>query len=106
MRGSLARTSLRLGLLDLPTSRERLGWLLSHLAELPGSGIIYTLTVSGAEDTARLLAEAGHAVRAYTGRTDPDERTARGGRSRTTSSRRWWPPARSAWASTSPTSAS
>ena len=74
LRGSLARTSLRLGSLTLPTSRERLGWLLSHLSDLRGSGIIYTLTVSGAEDTARLLAEAGHEVRAYTGRTDPDER--------------------------------
>ena len=74
LRGSLARTSLRLGSLTLPTSRERLGWLLSHLSDLRGSGIIYTLTVSGAEDTARLLAEAGHQVRAYTGRTDPDER--------------------------------
>ncbi|TXL62732.1 RecQ family ATP-dependent DNA helicase [Aeromicrobium terrae] len=74
LRGSLARTSLRLGCLTLPTSRERLGWLLDHLTDLPGSGIIYTLTVSAAEDTARLLAEAGHAVSAYTGRTDPDER--------------------------------
>src|SRR5687768_15911570 len=74
LRGSLARSSLRLGSLTLPTSRERLGWLLSHLADLPGSGIIYTLTVSGAEDTARLLAEAGHQVLAYTGRTDPADR--------------------------------
>jgi ATP-dependent DNA helicase RecQ len=74
LRGSLARTSLRLGSLTLPTSRDRLGWLLSHLDDLPGSGIIYTLTVSAADDTARLMADAGHAVRAYTGRTDPDER--------------------------------
>jgi ATP-dependent DNA helicase RecQ len=74
IRGSLARTSLRLGVLELPTSRDRLGWLLSHLGELPGSGIIYTLTVSAAEDTARLLRDAGHAVRAYTGRTDPEQR--------------------------------
>ncbi|RYY51625.1 MAG: ATP-dependent DNA helicase RecQ [Actinomycetales bacterium] len=74
LRGSLARTSLRLGSLTLPTSRERLGWLVSHLADLPGSGIVYTLTVSAAEDLARLLAEAGHTVAAYTGRTDPDER--------------------------------
>lgn len=74
LRGSLARESLRLGVLELPTSRERLGWLLSHLGDLPGSGIIYTLTVSAADDTARLLREAGHAVRSYTGRTDPDER--------------------------------
>lgn len=74
LRGSLARSSLRLGCLQLRTSRERLAWLTEHLAELPGSGIVYALTVSTAEDTARLLAEAGHAVRAYTGRTDPDER--------------------------------
>ncbi|WP_036932612.1 helicase-related protein, partial [Cutibacterium avidum] len=41
---------------------------------LPGSGIIYCLTISTAEDTARALAEAGHQVQAYTGRTDPEER--------------------------------
>ncbi len=74
IRGSLARTSLRLGVLDLPHSQARLGWLLSHLGDMPGSGIIYTLTVSTAEDTARLLRDAGHEVRAYTGRTDTDQR--------------------------------
>src|SRR5690554_3536420 len=74
IRGPLARASLRLGVLRLPESEARLGWLLSHLHELPGSGIIYTLTVSAAEDTARLLRDAGHAVRAYTGRTDTGER--------------------------------
>ncbi|MDH6237660.1 DEAD/DEAH box helicase [Cryobacterium sp. CG_9.6] len=74
IRGPLARTSLRLGVLRLPDSRARLAWLLSHLGDLPGSGIIYTLTVSAAEDTARLLREAGHAVRSYTGQTDTTER--------------------------------
>ena len=74
IRGALGRESLRLGVLSLPDSRDRLGWLLTHLADLPGSGIIYTLTVSAAEDTARLLAEAGHEVLAYTGRTDPADR--------------------------------
>ncbi|WP_394940281.1 RecQ family ATP-dependent DNA helicase [Psychromicrobium sp. YIM B11713] len=74
IRGALARTSLRLGVLRLPNSANRLGWLLSHLNELPGSGIIYALTVSAAEDTARLLAEAGHRVLAYTGRTDNADR--------------------------------
>ena len=74
IRGSLARKSLRLGVLRLSDSRDRLGWLLTHLGDLRGSGIIYTLTVSAAEDTARLLREAGHEVRAYTGRTDPEER--------------------------------
>ena len=74
IRGPLARASLRLGVLRLPDARARLGWLLSHLGELPGSGIIYTLTVAAAEDTARLLRESGHNVRAYTGQTDPQDR--------------------------------
>jgi ATP-dependent DNA helicase RecQ len=74
IRGPLARASLRLGVLRLPSAQARLAWLLSHLAELPGSGIIYALTVSAAEDTARLLREAGNEVHAYTGRTDTAER--------------------------------
>ncbi|MFT4258136.1 RecQ family ATP-dependent DNA helicase [Microbacterium sp.] len=75
IRGPLARTSLRMGVLRLPNSASRLAWLLSHLDDLPGSGIIYTLTVAAAVDTARLLRESGHDVRAYTGQTDTDERT-------------------------------
>lgn len=74
IRGPLARASLRLGVLRLADSKARLAWLLTHLSDLPGSGIIYTLTVSAAEDTARLLREAGHEVHAYTGRTDTAER--------------------------------
>ncbi|PPL18854.1 RecQ family ATP-dependent DNA helicase [Microterricola pindariensis] len=76
IRGPLARASLRLGVLRLPDAKARMAWLLSHLAELPGSGIIYSLTVAAAEDTARLLREAGHSVYAYTGQTDTDEREA------------------------------
>lgn len=74
LRGELARKSLRLGVLRLPSPRSRLAWLLTHLNDLPGSGIIYALTVSAAEDTARLLRESGHSVLAYTGRTDPADR--------------------------------
>jgi len=74
IRGALARDSLRLGVLRLPSPRSRLAWLLTHINDLPGSGIIYTLTVSAAEDTARLLQKAGHPVLAYTGRTDPADR--------------------------------
>ncbi len=74
IRGALARASLRLGVLRLPDSKARLAWLLTHLDDLPGSGIIYCLTVTAAEDTARLLRVAGHEVLAYTGRTDPAER--------------------------------
>ena len=74
IRGPLARESLRLGVLRLPNPKARLAWLLTHIDELPGSGIIYALTVSAAEDTARLLQKAGHPVLAYTGRTDPADR--------------------------------
>ncbi|MFK5689545.1 RecQ family ATP-dependent DNA helicase [Ornithinimicrobium sp. LYQ92] len=74
IRGPLARSSLRLGVLPRLTPEQRLGWLLQHLPSLPGSGIVYCLTVSAAEDVAEALRAAGHDVAAYTGRTDPDDR--------------------------------
>lgn len=74
IRGPLARSSLRFGVLRLRDTPSRLAWLISHLGDLPGSGIIYTLTVSAANDTARLLRDHGYAVRAYTGQTDTEER--------------------------------
>jgi ATP-dependent DNA helicase RecQ len=74
LRGGLARDSLRLGVMRLTSPEQRLAWLLAHLDSLTGSGIVYTLTVSAAEDVAVALREAGHEVRAYTGRTDPADR--------------------------------
>ena len=74
VRGGLARDSLRLGVLRSMSPEQRLGWLIAHLDDLPGSGIVYSLTVSGAEDIADALSRAGHRVAAYTGRTDPADR--------------------------------
>ncbi|WP_046469087.1 RecQ family ATP-dependent DNA helicase [Allosalinactinospora lopnorensis] len=74
LRGALDRESLRLAVADLPDSTARWGWLAQNLDRLPGSGIIYTLTVAAATGTAGFLAERGYAVRAYTGQTDPEER--------------------------------
>ncbi len=76
LRGALARDSLRLGVLELESSARRLAWLVEHLGSLPGSGIVYCLTVANAEDTAAALAAAGHRVLPYTGRTDLPERVA------------------------------
>ncbi|MEN3307553.1 MAG: ATP-dependent helicase RecQ [Micromonosporaceae bacterium] len=76
LRGSLDRESLRLGVVELPGAAHRLGWLADHLAGLPGSGIIYTLTVAGAHETAEFLRARGHAVGAYTGRSEDGERRA------------------------------
>src|SRR5690606_16324343 len=74
IRGPLARSSLRLGVLTEATPERRIAWLVAHLGDLPGSGIVYALTVSAAEDLTETLRRAGHEVRAYTGRTDPADR--------------------------------
>ncbi|MEU3622248.1 recombinase RecQ [Amycolatopsis coloradensis] len=76
LRGTLDRESLHLSVAKLPTSQARLAWLAEHLEELPGSGIIYTLTVAAAHDVAGLLTERGYPVAAYTGKTDPADRQA------------------------------
>ena len=82
-RGSLARTSLRLEVVELAHPAERLAWLVEHLrpgadgrAALPGSGIVYALTVADAEQVASFLADQGIAAVAYTGQQGSDERIA------------------------------
>src|SRR6266487_2618023 len=80
LRGSLDRDSLRLAVVRLPLAAQRIGWLADHLSELPGAGIVYTLTVAAAHDVAGFLREQGHAVTAYTGQTDSAERLRRAGR--------------------------
>jgi ATP-dependent DNA helicase RecQ len=64
-RGALARRSLRLQNVMLPSQAERLAWLAAHLSELPGSGVIYTLTVADAERVARWLRQKGWEVYSY-----------------------------------------
>ncbi|WP_354581621.1 DEAD/DEAH box helicase [Rhodococcus sp. PvR044] len=74
LRGGLERESLRLSVVHIDEASKRAAWLGQQLNRLPGSGIIYTLTVSAARDLAGLLSEQGHEVAAYTGQTDPAER--------------------------------
>jgi ATP-dependent DNA helicase RecQ len=76
LRGPLDRDSLRLAVVRLPGPQRRLGWLAERLGELPGSGIIYTLTVAAAHETAAFLRERGHDVTAYTGKDDHSQRMA------------------------------
>jgi len=76
LRGSLDRESLHLGVLQLPTSVQRVAWLVEHLGSFSGSGIIYCLTVSATQDVAGLLRTHGHDVRAYSGQTEQSERLA------------------------------
>ncbi|MFR0356775.1 RecQ family ATP-dependent DNA helicase [Streptomyces sediminimaris] len=74
LRGPLDRESLRLGVVHLPDAAHRLAWLAEHLDELPGSGIIYTLTVAAAEETSAYLRQRGFPVASYTGRTENADR--------------------------------
>ncbi|TDB99856.1 DEAD/DEAH box helicase [Micromonospora fluostatini] len=76
LRGSLDRESLRLGVVDLPTPAHRLAWLADHLDRLPGSGIVYTLTVAAAGETAEFLRSRGWSVASYTGQADDADRRA------------------------------
>ncbi|MCH0540912.1 RecQ family ATP-dependent DNA helicase [Streptomyces sp. MUM 203J] len=74
LRGPLDRESLSLGVIRLPDAAHRLAWLADHLGELPGSGIVYTLTVAAAEEVTAYLRRCGHTVASYTGRTENADR--------------------------------
>lgn len=74
LRGGLDRESLRLSVVSCDTPAQRMAWLAAQLDSLPGSGIVYALTVAQAGDVAALLAEHGHKVAAYTGATESAER--------------------------------
>jgi ATP-dependent DNA helicase RecQ len=74
LRGPLDRDSLRLAVLQLPQPAHRLAWLADHLDRLPGSGIVYTLTVAAATETADFLRSRGFAVASYTGQVEDAER--------------------------------
>jgi ATP-dependent DNA helicase RecQ len=73
-RGRLARESLHLGVNAGLTPLGRFAWADTALRELPGSGIVYCLTVADAERLAAFLVSRGHAVAAYTGQTETADR--------------------------------
>ena len=74
LRGPLARASLRLAVAPGLDGVQRFAWVADALDSLPGSGIVYALTVDQAHSLAGFLAAQGHRVAAYTGQTEPDER--------------------------------
>ncbi len=78
-RGPLARVSLSLQTTPMPNRAARLAWLAEALPELPGSGIVYTLTVRDAERVAAWLQSNDIDARAYHGQienADDDEQVA------------------------------
>lgn len=55
IRGSLVRESLKLQNINMPSPAARMAWLAQTIPNLPGSGIIYTLTQRDAERLAKWL---------------------------------------------------
>ena len=74
--GPLARDSLRLATLTVADQAERLAWLARYVPHMPGSGIIYCLTVGDVERVAAWLVRHGVEARAYHGRQSSEEREA------------------------------
>ena len=72
LRGDLNRPSLALQTIRMPGQAERLAWLAEQLSSLPGSGIVYALTVRDAGLVASWLQSRGIEVAAYTGETGPN----------------------------------
>src|SRR3954447_20569942 len=75
-RGALARTSLRLEVVELPAPADRLAWLATWLPKLPGSGIVYCLTKRDTETVAEWLQTQGISAVAYSGEVADEERVA------------------------------
>ncbi len=75
-RGPLGRTSLRFEVVDLPGQADRLAWLAQNLPDLPGSGIVYTLTKRDSEMVAEWLSGHGVAAEAYSGDSATEDRVA------------------------------
>ncbi|MEV7973122.1 RecQ family ATP-dependent DNA helicase [Cellulomonas sp. NPDC089187] len=76
LRGPLDRASLDLSVVRLPDTAAQLAWLTANLPAMPGSGIVYCLTIAAAGQVAEHLRATGVDVRVYTGQTDPAEREA------------------------------
>lgn len=71
-RGALTRNSLQLQNIYLDSQAKRMAWLAETLPQIPGSGIIYTLTVADAERLATWLNIKGINAKAYHSRLDPN----------------------------------
>lgn len=74
LRGPLTRPSLRLQNIHMPNQAARMAWLAQQIPRLPGSGIIYTLTIRDAVRVAGWLQSVGINASAYWGALENDMR--------------------------------
>lgn len=75
-RGPLMRDGLRLRNIILDDQSQRLAWLAENLPKLPGSGIIYCLTVADSTRVANWLQQRGIAVVPYNADMTTEDRIA------------------------------
>ncbi len=74
LRGPLARQSLRIQTIVLRDQAERLSWLAENIPHLPGTGIIYCLTIADCGRVASWLQSRGLDVCAYHSKLENEER--------------------------------
>jgi ATP-dependent DNA helicase RecQ len=76
LRGPLTRHSLRLFNLKLDGQAERLAWLAHFVPQLPGSGVIYCLTIDDTRRVAAWLKHKGIEALDYSANLEADQRVA------------------------------
>ena len=64
-RGPLVRESLALQNMHMPGPADRLAWMADQIPQLPGSGIVYTLTIRDADRVAEWLRQNNVEAHAY-----------------------------------------
>jgi ATP-dependent DNA helicase RecQ len=69
LRGELGRPSLLLQTMRMPSQAARMAWLATHIPQIQGSGIVYTLTVRDAVQVAGWLQARGIRAESYSGET-------------------------------------
>lgn len=74
-RGPLTRDSLHIEILKLESKAERYAWIKNNLMSLPGSGIIYCLTIKDCDNLADFLKSNGMSVRPYHSALSDEENT-------------------------------
>ena len=74
LRGPLIRESLQLQNISLPRQTMRMAWLAEQIPQLPGSGIVYALTIQDAQRLANWLRARNIDAHAYWGGLETEAR--------------------------------
>ena len=73
-RGSLIRKSLAVQVIKLSSKEERLAWLANNINQIPGTGIIYCLTVNDCKLVEKWLKENGITCESYYAAVDKEKK--------------------------------